>query len=77
MHRQKLATCEKVLGKDHPTTLDSVYCLAHLLENRHRYDESIILYNRACARYSAILGKDHPTSRACCQHYSKFSHRRA
>jgi hypothetical protein len=31
MHRQELAICEKVLGHEHPSTLTSVYCLAHLL----------------------------------------------
>jgi hypothetical protein len=31
MHRQTLATREKVLGRKHPDTLTSVYCLAHLL----------------------------------------------
>jgi hypothetical protein len=50
----------------------SVYCLANLLGNRHRYDESTTLYERACAGYSTVLGKDHPTTRACRRHYSQM-----
>jgi hypothetical protein len=71
MHRQTLARSEKVLGAGHPDTLMSVYSLAHLLANRHRYDESLILYKRACAGYGIILGEDHSTTRACRQHYSE------
>ncbi|KAF2818262.1 hypothetical protein CC86DRAFT_309553, partial [Ophiobolus disseminans] len=71
MHRQTLARSEKkVLGHEHPDTLTSVYCLAHLLAHRHRYEESLVLYNRVSAGYEAVLGKDHPTTRACRQHYA-------
>jgi hypothetical protein len=70
MNRQTLALKEKVLGPEHPDTLTSVYCLAHLLSTRHRYNESLTLYERACAGYETILGKDHPTTRACYQHYT-------
>ena len=72
MNRQTLARREKVLGPEHPDTLTSVYCLADLLANRHRYDESTALYERACTKYITILGKDHPTTRACRQHYSEM-----
>jgi hypothetical protein len=48
-----------------------VYGLAYLLASRHRYDESVILYERACAAYPAVLGEDHPTTRVCRQHYSE------
>ncbi|OCK72694.1 hypothetical protein K432DRAFT_315676 [Lepidopterella palustris CBS 459.81] len=72
MHRQTLATREKVLGKEHPDTLTSVYCLAYLLADRHRYDESAALYKRACAGYRTVLGNDHPTTRACREHYTKM-----
>jgi tetratricopeptide (TPR) repeat protein len=62
MNRQTLALKETVL---------SVYCLAYLLASRHCYDESFVLYERACAAYPAVLGEDHPTTRVCRQHYSK------
>jgi hypothetical protein len=71
MNRQTLAVSETVLGRDHPDTLMNVYCLAHLLAKRHRYDESFVLYERACATYFTVLGNDHPTTRVCRQHYSE------
>ncbi|OCK78120.1 hypothetical protein K432DRAFT_302673 [Lepidopterella palustris CBS 459.81] len=72
MDRQTLVGYEKVLGPEHPDTLTSVYCLAHLLANRQRYDNSSDLYERACAVYTTVLGKDHPTTRACRKHYSEM-----
>jgi hypothetical protein len=70
MHRQTLALEGKVLGHEHPNTLTSVYCLAHLLAHQHRYYESLALYDRASAGYQAVLGQDHPTTCACCQQYA-------
>jgi hypothetical protein len=72
MNRQTLARKEKVLGAEHPDTLTSVYCLAHLLVNRRCIDESLVLYKRACIGYSAVLGEDHPTTRACYDYYSEL-----
>jgi hypothetical protein len=51
MHTQTLATREKVLDVDHPDTLMSVYCLAHILANHHCYADSIVLYEGVCASY--------------------------
>lgn len=45
MNRQTLARREKVLGAEHPSTLTSMYFLAHVLASRHRYREFIALYN--------------------------------
>lgn len=72
MHRQTLATSERVLGVNHPDTLMSVHCLAHLLASRRYYVESTALYERACAGYNTTLGKDHPLSRACHRHYAQM-----
>ncbi|KAF2176103.1 hypothetical protein K469DRAFT_608402, partial [Zopfia rhizophila CBS 207.26] len=63
---------EKVLGPEHPDTLTSVYCLAHLLANQRRRAESLALYKRACDAYITVLGEDHPTTRSCRQHYSEI-----
>jgi hypothetical protein len=71
MNRQTLALKETVLGREHPGTLMSVYGLAYLLASRHRYDESVILYERACAAHPAVLGEDYLTTRVCRQHYSE------
>jgi hypothetical protein len=46
MNRQTLALKETVLGREHPSTLTSLYCLAYILASRHRCDESVILYER-------------------------------
>jgi hypothetical protein len=70
MYRETLATKEKVLGPEYPSTLTSVHGLAYFLANRHRYDESTVLYERACAGYSAALGGDHPTTRECRKNFS-------
>ena len=72
MNRKTLARREKVLGPEHPDTLTSVYCLAHLLANQRRHAESLALYERACAAYITVLGEDHPTTRSCRQHYSEM-----
>jgi tetratricopeptide (TPR) repeat protein len=37
MNRQTLAMREKALGREHPDTLTSVYCLAYLLARQHNY----------------------------------------
>lgn len=47
IHRQTLVREEKVLRKEHPDTLASVYCLAHLLSRRNEHDESTARYKRA------------------------------
>ena len=44
MNRKTLAIKEEVLGKTHPETLMSVYCLAHLLQKTEEYEEASILY---------------------------------
>jgi hypothetical protein len=72
MNRQTLTQYEKVVGAELPDTLTNMYCLAHVPANRHRYDESATLYQRAYAGYNATLGKDHPTSRAYYRHYSQM-----
>jgi tetratricopeptide (TPR) repeat protein len=77
MHRRALALREKVLGKEHPNTLASVYCLAHLLAKQDLYNEATTLYRRACDGYSVVLGDDHPTARACQRHYLEMLQKRS
>jgi hypothetical protein len=60
-----------VLGREHPDTLTSVYCLAYLLAKQDCYKESLALYDRACVGHSNVLGDDHPITRACRQHRSE------
>jgi hypothetical protein len=72
MHQRTLELRESVLGKEHPDTLMSIYCLAHLLQRRKRYDDSSIFYQRALLGYEKRLGLDHPTTLACSKHYSSL-----
>ncbi|EMD91637.1 hypothetical protein COCC4DRAFT_111584, partial [Bipolaris maydis ATCC 48331] len=51
---------EKALGKDHPNTLTSVYCLAHLDHTTRRYLEAAELYQRAYHGRIWTLGSQHP-----------------
>lgn len=44
MHRVELGLRKKVLGKEHPHTLTSVYCLAYSLHQRERYEDALPLY---------------------------------
>ncbi|PVH92133.1 hypothetical protein DM02DRAFT_544302, partial [Periconia macrospinosa] len=64
MNRRALGGREKALGKEHPDTLASVYCLAFLLHRWGRYEEATLLYKRASSGYTTTLGPDHPTTQA-------------
>jgi tetratricopeptide (TPR) repeat protein len=70
MNRQTLELKEEVLGKAHPATLLSVYCLAHLLQSKKEYEEASILYERACTGFKSSLGSEHPRTVACTRNYS-------
>ncbi len=61
---------ETVLGKEHPSTLTSVYCLAYLLHQKKRYKDEEVFYHRAYAGYRKTLGEKHPA--ACSRHYSSM-----
>lgn len=58
-----------MLEAELPVTLMSVFCLDYRLAGRRCYDESVLLYERACTAYSTALGEDHPTTCAYRQHY--------
>ena len=57
--RDLLASCERDLGPDHPTTIGVVGDLANFL-NAEYPDESIALHERALAANIRLLGADHP-----------------
>ena len=76
MHRQTLALREKVLGKEHPDTLLSVYSLAHSLAKRDYFVEATTLYQRACEGYRVAFRDDHPTIHACRRHYLEMLQRK-
>jgi hypothetical protein len=70
MDRETLGLREKVVGKEHPATLTSVYRLARSLHLQHQYQEALLLYERAYTGYQNTLGPNHSTTRACFDHYS-------
>ncbi len=57
-----MAGKEKALGKDHPSTLDTVNNMALVFDKQGRYDDALEWYERALAGYEKALGKDHPST---------------
>jgi Tetratricopeptide repeat len=55
-----LPDSERVLGPDHPDTLNSRNNLAHAYGAAGRAAEAIPLHQRTLADYERILGPDHP-----------------
>ncbi|KAF2463882.1 uncharacterized protein BDR25DRAFT_329448 [Lindgomyces ingoldianus] len=69
MNRRALEGREKALGKEHPDTLTSVYCLAFLFHQQQQHEAALALYQRASSGYQRVLGVEHLTTKACSQHY--------
>jgi tetratricopeptide (TPR) repeat protein len=55
-----LADRARVLGSDHPDTLNSRHNLAHALQSAGRLDEAVALYQEVLADRARVLGDDHP-----------------
>ena len=53
---------KRTLGKDHPSTLDSINNLAGLLFDQRKYDEAEPLYREALEGRKRTLGNDHPST---------------
>jgi tetratricopeptide (TPR) repeat protein len=51
---------EKVLGREHPDTLNSVSKLGTVLSRQGKYDEAEALHRRALEGYEKALGREHP-----------------
>jgi tetratricopeptide (TPR) repeat protein len=60
LHEQALAARERVLGPDHPHTLQSRNNLALAYQAAGRLDEAISLHEQALAARERVLGPDHP-----------------
>ena len=60
--RKTLATRERVLGPDHPSTVASITILAHLLHMVGDYVEAEPLLRRSLDEYEAALGPNHPNT---------------
>ena len=68
--KKELSLRERVLGKEYPDSLTSVYCLAYLLHPKKRYKDAEVLYHRAYAGYRKTLREKYTTTAACLRHYS-------
>lgn len=62
LYRRALATRERVLGAEHPSTLKSVNNVAGLYESQRRYADAEQLYQRAVSAAERVLGHDHPAT---------------
>ena len=60
LHEQALAARERVLGPDHPDTLNSRHNLAIAYQAAGRTEEAISLHEQTLAAHERVLGPDHP-----------------
>ncbi|CAG8196671.1 unnamed protein product, partial [Penicillium olsonii] len=60
MHRRALEAREKVLGREHPSTLTSVNNLGSVLDGQGKYEEAEAMHRRALEGYEEVLGHEHP-----------------
>ena len=60
MNRRALEESEKILGKEHSSTLPSINNLALALQYQGKYEEVEAIHRRALAGYEKVLGKEHP-----------------
>ncbi|KAH5337583.1 hypothetical protein HBI23_011860 [Parastagonospora nodorum] len=65
MHQETLASKEKILGKDDPATIDSVFSLATLALDQMQYEEALPLFQRAYAWYMDRYGAEHLMTKNC------------
>ncbi|KAF8454700.1 P-loop containing nucleoside triphosphate hydrolase protein [Kalaharituber pfeilii] len=54
-----LAAREKLLGTNHPQTLDTICNMAGLYKNQGKYDQALGLYQRVLEEMENFLGADH------------------
>jgi Flp pilus assembly protein TadD len=61
MLRQKI-TKEKVLGEEHPSTLDSMNNLALVLDSQGKHAEADEMHRQALQLKEKVLGQEHPST---------------
>ncbi|EHK25616.1 uncharacterized protein TRIVIDRAFT_134921, partial [Trichoderma virens Gv29-8] len=62
IYRQTLKVYEKMLGKEHPLTLDSMDNLGGVLSNLGKYKESEEMHRQTLEIRKKMLGKEHPST---------------
>ena len=61
--RRALEASERTLGKDHPDTLGSCFCLGALLNDMGDLPGAEAMLQRAVEGYTRTLGAAHPNTR--------------
>jgi tetratricopeptide (TPR) repeat protein len=62
MYQRALAGCEKALGADHTSTLNTVNNLGSLYSDQGKLKEAEEMYQRALVGYEKALGADHTST---------------
>jgi tetratricopeptide (TPR) repeat protein len=73
MYQRALAGCEKALGPDHTSFLDTVHNLGDLYKDQGKLQEAEEMYQRALAGYERVLGPDHSRTRRLVDRLSALS----
>ena len=53
---------EKLIGKDHNSTANTLNNIGIVLKNQAKYDKALDYYNRALAVNEKVLGTTHPNT---------------
>jgi len=72
LYQRALSIREKVLGKEHPDTAQSMNNFAGLLEAKGDYDHAEPLYQRALSIREKVLGKEHPLTATCLNNFAEL-----
>lgn len=75
IHREALAVQERVMCKEPPGTLGSIFGLVHSLALRSNFIEADALYGRAITGCRKALGHNHPISIQCQRDYRSMLER--
>jgi len=62
MHRGALEGYEQVLGRDHPSTLNSINNITLVLDSQGKYTEAEAMHREALEGYEKVFGRDHPST---------------
>ena len=58
-----LAKRKRILGEDHPDTLESLNDFAAFFESQGQYDRALQLFEECLSKRSRIFGVDHPDTK--------------
>ncbi|KAH8669305.1 hypothetical protein BGZ61DRAFT_483478 [Ilyonectria robusta] len=75
MNRRALETKERVLGREHPSTLTSINNLATVLQDQGKYEEAEQMNRRALDASEKVLGREHPSTLTSVYNLAYLFHR--